>query len=88
MRSFEDLLAELTEMDVKIWIEHDRLRANAPKGTMTPAIKAELAARKDEIIAFLRQTKRRSDLPSIQPRAESGPCILSTGQHRLWFLDQ
>jgi amino acid adenylation domain-containing protein len=53
---------------------------------MAPDIKAELASRKAEILAFLR--KSATTTAAIQPAPRDGPMPLSPGQERMWFLDQ
>ncbi len=51
-----ELLSNLSSKDIEIWADGDRLRYNAPKGALTPDLRKELAARKSEILALLRQT--------------------------------
>ena len=51
-----ELLSNLISKDIEIWADGDRLRYNAPKGALTPDLRKELAARKSEILALLRQT--------------------------------
>ncbi|GFE67435.1 thioester reductase domain-containing protein [Chroococcus sp. FPU101] len=46
-------LSELGQLDIKLWVEGDKLRCNAPKGRLTPTRKAQLQDRKTEIIQFL-----------------------------------
>ncbi|MDF5715350.1 MAG: hypothetical protein PUP93_16070, partial [Rhizonema sp. NSF051] len=61
MKTIEEFLSYLCDLDVKLWIDGvngapsqaARLRCNAPKGTLTPYLRAELAQRKAEIIKFL-----------------------------------
>ena len=69
MKSIEEFLSELSDLDIKIWTKADRLHVNAPKGTLIPSLQAEIAERKPEILAFLQWVKLDSapDLPSIQP---------------------
>jgi amino acid adenylation domain-containing protein/thioester reductase-like protein len=91
MRTIDELMAYLHRLNVYIWAgEQDRLHINAPKETLTPELNAELAARKTEILAFLRRADRASraaPLP-IQPIPRDGQLSLSFAQQRLWFLDQ
>ena len=58
------LLAYLHSLDVELWAEGDRLRYSMPKGVLTPVLRAELTARKEEILALLRQRQAedRKDL--------------------------
>ncbi|MEL4894894.1 thioester reductase domain-containing protein [Crocosphaera sp. Alani8] len=73
-KSINEFLGELEALDIKLRLDGDRLRCNAPKGVLTPAIQGELKARKPEIIAFLTPAKTQANLkaeavldPSIIP---------------------
>jgi amino acid adenylation domain-containing protein/non-ribosomal peptide synthase protein (TIGR01720 family) len=70
--TIDALLSELDARDVRIWVDGEKLRLDTPKGGLSPELKAELTARKAELIAHLR----------TEPQA------LSYSQQRLWFLDQ
>ncbi|TIU90004.1 MAG: thioesterase, partial [Mesorhizobium sp.] len=48
-----ELLADLAVKDIKVWVEGDRLRCNAPAGALTAESSNQLRERKGEIIAFL-----------------------------------
>jgi thioesterase domain-containing protein len=52
------LLAELRKLDVHVVLDGDHLRLNAPAGVLTDEHKRDLAMRKPEIIAFLREAQR------------------------------
>ena len=90
MKSIQAFLSDLSHLNVKLWVEGDRLRCNAPKGVLTPERRSELAERKAEIIRFLQQATpvATEDLDPIRcvPRDEEFP--LSFSQQRLWFLNQ
>ncbi|MEM9007590.1 MAG: thioester reductase domain-containing protein, partial [Cyanobacteria bacterium P01_F01_bin.86] len=47
------LLKSLNDRDIRLWLEGETLRCNAPKGAMTAAIKQQLKAYKPEIVALL-----------------------------------
>jgi len=49
-----DLLAELSRQGVRVWVDGEHLRIRAPKGVLTPTLRAHLAERKATLIARLR----------------------------------
>ena len=49
-----EFLSYLNSLDIKLWLEGEKLRYQAPKGVMTPEIKEEIAAKKPEILDFLK----------------------------------
>ncbi|MBW4670230.1 MAG: non-ribosomal peptide synthase [Cyanomargarita calcarea GSE-NOS-MK-12-04C] len=50
-----ELLTNLTEQGVHLWVDNGKLNIRSPKGVITPEIQVELAAHKAEILIFLRQ---------------------------------
>ncbi|AUB41617.1 Glutamate-1-semialdehyde aminotransferase [Nostoc flagelliforme CCNUN1] len=90
MKTIEKFLSYLCSQDIKLWIENNRLRCSAPKEALTPDIKAELAARKAEILAFISQANQvlQSTSESIQPASHQENVPLSFAQQRLWFFTQ
>lgn len=54
------LLAELRRQDIRIWIDGDRLRCDAPPGVLTPELRARLSASKAELLDFLRNAEALS----------------------------
>jgi amino acid adenylation domain-containing protein len=90
MKSIETFLSDLANQDIKLWMDGDRLRCNAPQGVMTPDIQTELKNRKAEIIQFLEQLGSEEQVSPRTifaiPRDTQLP--LSFAQARLWFLYQ
>ena len=73
-----ELVETLGAKGVELWFEGDCLRFRAPKGALTPEQRAELSARKADILAHLRGQAERA--------AAMWP--LSFSQQALWFLHQ
>jgi len=48
------LLQTLTDRDIRLWLDGDTLRCNAPKGAMTLEIKQQLQQYKPDLIALLK----------------------------------
>ncbi len=84
-----EFLSRLHSLDVKLWVEDNQLRINAPKGVLTPALRDELSQRKVELMRLLQATGNNSEIVPILPQSqESNSFALSFSQQRLWFLDQ
>jgi hypothetical protein len=71
---------------VDLSIRGDQLHFRAPAGVMTPSLRQELAARKEELLLYLRDAGLRQE-PSVEAnRDRRAP--LSFAQERIWFLVQ
>ena len=90
MSAIDGLLGELRKRDVRLWLDGERLRFNAPPGVLTPELQGQMKERKEEIIAFLRQAGQalQSAAELIPTGSREGDQPLSSGQQRLWFLEQ
>lgn len=88
MKTTKDFLSYLRNQDINIWVEEERLCVNAPEGVLTPELRTQLATRKAEILAFLRQLPSQPAIEPIQPVPRNGGLLLSFAQERIWFLSQ
>src|SRR5687767_2046244 len=90
MMTTQELLSELLKLDIKLWMDGERLRYNAPQGVMTPELQAELVKHKTEIIVRLQSSAGPGglDSPSIAPVERPAQVPLSFAQQRLWIVDQ
>jgi thioesterase domain-containing protein len=80
MKSIDEFLSELRHLEIQLWVEDERLRYKAPKGTLTPDLLQVLKARKTEIIAYLQPLAPAEgdvSLVPIQPKGSKPPlfCI-------------
>lgn len=89
-RNTNEFLSHLKELDIKLWVDGEQLRCDAPKAALTPSVLSELQARKTEIIEFLCKANltRNSTFEAIRPIPRDGDLPLSFGQQRLWFIDK
>ena len=85
-----EFLSYLNSLDIKLWLEEEKLKYQAPQGAMTPEIKQEIGTRKPEILAFLRSatTPSKPVESVIDPVARTEELPLSFAQQRMWFLYQ
>jgi surfactin family lipopeptide synthetase A len=91
MKPVQQWINELSDRNVKLWVQGDRLRYSGSEDILTPTLLAELSKHKAEIIAILNQDLSQGDRkksPSIQPVSRDRNLPLSFSQQRLWFLNE
>jgi amino acid adenylation domain-containing protein len=90
MKTLDALLFELSQKDVQLWLDGDRLRYRAAKDAVTSELLAEIKEYKPEIIKFLQQVTQdqNSEILPIVKIDRDGFLPLSFAQQRLWYLQQ
>ncbi|MEO1628134.1 MAG: hypothetical protein AAFV25_23495, partial [Bacteroidota bacterium] len=75
-----DLILKLRKLNIKLGLQGDQLQLDAPKGTMTPELLAEIKQHKSALINFLVEAYGRSNFSSIPKAAEKEFYKLSSAQ--------
>ena len=89
MKTTEQFLSYLDSLDIKLWLDGDHLRCNAPKGKLSPEFKAELTERKAEILELIRNINQLNNIQEPIPQvSRESNLLISFAQERLWFLDR
>ncbi len=85
-----EFLSYLRSLDVKLWIEGDRLRYSAPPGIMTAELQRQLVERRPELMNFLGQVGAmvQPAAPAVVRLSRDEPLPLSYAQERLWIFDR
>ncbi|HLO49402.1 MAG TPA: condensation domain-containing protein, partial [Kamptonema sp.] len=90
--SIDEFLFNLSELGIKLWVDNDRLRCNAPKEMLTSALREQLTDRKNEILTFLNKFSEYSSiqdqtLPLISPDLKNRyqPFPLNDMQQAYWL---
>ena len=89
MSAAAELMERLGRLDVRFSLDGERLNCNAPKGALTPELRAELGQHKEAIKLLLRQAASAAALSEEIPKLpRGGPLPVSHSQQRVWFLRQ
>ncbi len=84
----QQLLVDLNKLGIKLRLEGDELRVNAPEGTLTDELRQALRLHKEDILNLLRsQREAASPLPTLVPdtAARAEPFPLTDLQHAYWL---
>ena len=88
MKTLDELLLELGRLNIKVWLDGDNLRYQAPKGIVTPDILSQIKTYKSEIIAFLNQSavELQSIIKPVDKNIKNDGLPLSFNQQQFWLL--
>ncbi len=81
-------LEQLRRLQVHVRIEGDAVRVSAPRGVLSQELQAELARRKPEILAYMRNGGGDPGRPPMTRADRNADLPLSFAQQRVWFLEQ
>ncbi|WP_232310865.1 non-ribosomal peptide synthetase [Herbaspirillum autotrophicum] len=92
MNGVEHLMAQLAALGFTLTCSGSDLRVRGPAGALSPALRAELGARKAALIAHLQAVSESSPTMSfpelVRSPVQRTTAPLSFNQRRLWFLDR
>ncbi|MEZ4867758.1 MAG: HAD-IIIC family phosphatase [Caldilineaceae bacterium] len=81
-----EVISELSQRGVKLWVDNNDLQVRAPKGALTPELRTLLVSHKHEILTKLCRSHTNTIPLVAVPRA--GELPLSLEQARLWAAAQ
>ncbi len=79
----EALLTHLGHLEIRLWLDGERLRYSAPRGALTPNLKAQLQRHKSGLIALLSGGQTE---PAQRTEVRTAPA--SFAQRHFWSLQQ
>ena len=84
------LLLELRRKGVTIAVDRNELDVSAPKGVLSPELRAQLAQHKPELIKLLSGASgEQARIPPLERGAQKDEQVIASfAQQRLWFLEQ
>ena len=72
-----ELVDNLTQQGVELWLDEDRLGIRSPVGVLTPQLKNELSTHKTKIVDYLQEQERDS---SSSPSCSQGVSVATIGR--------
>ena len=89
-QNISELLSRLRKLGIRLQVDKDRLRVDAPVGVLSSSLREELSRHKSEIIQYFENGEflGPKDLSPISPLSRDGELEVSFSQERLWFLSQ
>ncbi|MDJ0580939.1 HAD-IIIC family phosphatase [Crocosphaera sp.] len=92
MTNINEILSEIRNSGIRLWVENNSLKYQAPEGKLTPKLRKKIIENKPKIIDFL--SKAQLAVSQVnQPikklsREDISYFPVSFDQERLWFLHQ
>ena len=86
--SAAQLIGWLRSVGVGIGLSEGRLRVTAERGTVTPALRQEIAAQKTALVALLSTEAAEAPAGPVVAVPRDGVLPLSAFQQRLWVIDR
>ncbi|MGF1589955.1 MAG: hypothetical protein ACFCU7_12055 [Pleurocapsa sp.] len=83
--NISELVDNLTQQGVKLWVNDDKLGIRSPKGVLTPQLKLELNTHKTKIVDYLQEPKRDCATSQGISVATIGLLISGFDQNRTGF---
>ena len=86
-----DILLELQELEVRVWVEDGALQFSSPLESLPDEVRAAISEHETGLMAFVAQMSKSADAPKakkIEPAPRDQPLPLSFAQERFWFLSQ
>ena len=84
--SIASIIRNLADRDIRLWLDGDTLRYDAPVGGLDADTRAGIVARKADIVEFLRSLTEGEQRKALPRRPADARIPLSVGQERLWFM--
>lgn len=77
-----ELVDNLVQQGVELWVNQDKLGIRSPKGVLTPQLKLELTAHKTKIVDYLQKPKKNCATSQRVSVATIGLLISGFNQNR------